>query len=267
MRRTAPFVLVAVATLCVAKRDDHYATLGVDRTASDKDIRKAYRREALRWHPDKNPDDREGSEARFIQVAEAYEVLGDERKRKAYDHGGTDLAEHRGGHSRHSPFDFARASEMFADNFGDALAKRWQPGGRVTGVLVRNGKRISITIHPDGTTEEEEVIDRSGRGGYTFVSQSSPSGQSVSISLGEGGLGAVLSGMVIPDWLHAVPLLGPALAFAVSWLPVLLCLGCCFTCLRGKGRQSAGARGASSSSKSSSSSTTSTAAARARKAH
>jgi len=257
MRRTAPFVLVAVATLCVAKRDDHYATLGVDRTASDKDIRKAYRREALRWHPDKNPDDREGSEARFIQVAEAYEVLGDERKRKAYDHGGTDLAEHRGGHSRHSPFDFARASEMFADNFGDALAKRWQPGGRVTGVLVRNGKRISITIHPDGTTEEEEVIDRSGRGGYTFVSQSSSSGQSVSISLGEGGLGAVLSGLLIPDWLHAVPLLGPALALVVSWLPVLLCLGCCFTCFRGKGR------GASSSS----SSTTSTAAARARKAH
>ena len=63
---------------------DYYATLGVDKTASAKDITKAYRKLARDLHPDKNPGD-SAAEERFKDVAAAYDVLGDAAKRKEYD--------------------------------------------------------------------------------------------------------------------------------------------------------------------------------------
>src|SRR3954470_24876695 len=63
---------------------DYYATLGVGKTASDKDIKQAYRKLARKHHPDVNPGDK-ASESRFKQINEAYEVLGDPDKRKKYD--------------------------------------------------------------------------------------------------------------------------------------------------------------------------------------
>jgi curved DNA-binding protein CbpA len=68
--------------------DDYYAVLGVARGASESDIKKAYRKAALRYHPDKNPDDREAAEAKFKNVSEAYEALSDPEKRAAYDNYG-----------------------------------------------------------------------------------------------------------------------------------------------------------------------------------
>lgn len=63
---------------------DYYKLLGVDRDASDEEIKKTYRKLALKYHPDKNPDDPE-AEARFKEINEAYEVLGDKQKRAKYD--------------------------------------------------------------------------------------------------------------------------------------------------------------------------------------
>lgn len=68
---------------------DYYAVLGVEKSASQEEIKKAYRKQALKYHPDKNPDDKE-AEKQFKKVSEAYEVLGDEKKRQIYDQYGAD---------------------------------------------------------------------------------------------------------------------------------------------------------------------------------
>lgn len=68
----------------MAARPDYYAALGVDRNASQEDIKKAYRKLARQYHPDRNPGDK-GAEARFKEISQAHDVLGDPEKRKAYD--------------------------------------------------------------------------------------------------------------------------------------------------------------------------------------
>ena len=84
--RSNPQRNVNFITPLVAKMsEDYYEILEVPRTATEDDIRKGYRRQALRWHPDKNPDNREAAEERFKLVSEAYEVLSDKDKRTIYD--------------------------------------------------------------------------------------------------------------------------------------------------------------------------------------
>lgn len=68
---------------------DYYATLGLSKSASKEDIKKAYRKLAIKYHPDKNPGDKE-AESKFKEVSEAYEILGDESKRQMYDQYGSD---------------------------------------------------------------------------------------------------------------------------------------------------------------------------------
>src|SRR5688500_11551118 len=74
----------------MARHTDYYKVLGVDRKASQDDIKKAYRKLARKYHPDTNKDS--GAEERFKQVSEAYDVLGDPEKRKKYDRGGNIFA-------------------------------------------------------------------------------------------------------------------------------------------------------------------------------
>lgn len=64
---------------------DYYKVLEVQRTATSGDIKKAYRKLALRWHPDKNPENLEEANKRFKEISEAYEVLSDDAKRRTYD--------------------------------------------------------------------------------------------------------------------------------------------------------------------------------------
>lgn len=64
---------------------DYYKVLGVDRNATDDDLKKAYRKLAMKWHPDKNPQNKKEAEAKFKQISEAYDVLSDSQKKAVYD--------------------------------------------------------------------------------------------------------------------------------------------------------------------------------------
>src|SRR5215208_8074999 len=70
---------------------DYYKTLGVERNASEEDIRKAYRKLAMQYHPDRNPNDKQ-AEDRFKEINEAYQVLSDSEKRGHYDRLGSDYS-------------------------------------------------------------------------------------------------------------------------------------------------------------------------------
>jgi len=159
----------------------HYEVLGVGRDASPADVKRAYRALALRWHPDKNPDARDEAEARFVQVAAAYECLSDERSRDAYDRGGSSLVAGQRG-TPFGGFDLFRASQMFSENFGEALAADWRPGMKVSGTFVRGGKRMTVTMFPDGTSEEREEATRGG-GDMTYVSRSGAGGSFTSVHI------------------------------------------------------------------------------------
>ena len=146
MRHTCLSLLLAAATFA-ALESSHYDVLGISRDASASDIKKAYRKAALEWHPDKNPSPE--AEARFVRIGQAYEILGDENSRRQYDRYGSSVAASgAGGGSGGGGFDFARARSMFDENFGEALAKQWRPGMRLSGKRVQNGKVYTITIEP-----------------------------------------------------------------------------------------------------------------------
>jgi len=74
---------------------DYYEILGIPRTAREEEIKKAYRKLALKYHPDRNPNDKDAEE-RFKEAAEAYEVLRDREKRQIYDRFGHEGLEGRG---------------------------------------------------------------------------------------------------------------------------------------------------------------------------
>jgi len=69
----------------MAAKSDYYDILGVTKSASSEEIKKAYRKQALEWHPDRHKEDKEAAEKRFKEINEAYQVLSDSQKRSAYD--------------------------------------------------------------------------------------------------------------------------------------------------------------------------------------
>ena len=73
----------------MANKRDYYEVLGVSKTATEDELKKAYRKLAKKYHPDANPDNKEEAEAKFKEVNEAYEVLSDPKKRQMYDQFGT----------------------------------------------------------------------------------------------------------------------------------------------------------------------------------
>ena len=99
--------------------NDYYKILGVKKEATDAEIKKAYRKLALKWHPDKNPNNREEAEEKFKKINEAYSVLSDKDKRRQYDRGG-DFSFDFGSFNANDIFkDFFGGKDPFAEFFGN----------------------------------------------------------------------------------------------------------------------------------------------------
>jgi molecular chaperone DnaJ len=106
----------------MSKRD-YYEVLGVERGTSEKDIKKAYRRVAMKFHPDRNPDNKE-AEDKFKEASEAYEILSDAQKRAAYDQYGHDAVSGNAGAGG-----FGGGAGNFGDIFGDVFGDIFGGGG------------------------------------------------------------------------------------------------------------------------------------------
>ncbi len=119
--------------------EDYYELLGVDRNATKEEIKRAYRRLALKYHPDKNPGDKEAEEM-FKKISEAYSVLSDEEKRAQYDRFGRVDVEFG---STGNPFEdiFSAFSDVFEDLFGEYYSY-----GRKSKPRKGNDIKVSITI-------------------------------------------------------------------------------------------------------------------------
>ena len=129
-------------------KPDYYETLGVSRDASEADLKKAYRRLAMKHHPDRNSDNSEESEAKFKEAKEAHEVLSDAKKRAAYDqygHAGVDPS--MGGRPGAGGFE-----DIFGDVFGDIFGGGGRRGG---GQRAQRGSDLQYNLE---LTLEEAVF-------------------------------------------------------------------------------------------------------------
>jgi molecular chaperone DnaJ len=116
----------------MATRPDYYKVLGVGKGASDEEIKKAYRKLARKYHPDRNQGDKQAEE-RFKEISQAHDVLSDPEKRKAYDRGSTPFGGFSGGTGGFDP-------GAFAGGFGDILSNLF--GGAGPGPRTGAGARV-----------------------------------------------------------------------------------------------------------------------------
>src|SRR5437773_10215443 len=144
---------------------DYYEVLGVDRTAGEEEIKKAYRKMAVKFHPDKNPGDKTAEE-KFKELGEAYEVLCDPQRRAAYDqygHAAFDPRMRAGAGGRtggfHDPFDifrevFGGSGSIFDDLFGGGQRN---PGGAERGSDLRYDLELTFEEAVLGSEKEISV--------------------------------------------------------------------------------------------------------------
>jgi molecular chaperone DnaJ len=151
----------------MSKRD-YYETLGVSKTADAGEIKKAFRKKAMKLHPDRNPDDKE-AEAKFKEAKEAYDVLSDDQKRQAYDrfgHAGVDPSMGGGGPGGFGGFGgggaggfgdiFGDLGDVFGDIFGGGGAGQQRSAARAGADL---GYELSISLDEafHGTSKEIKI--------------------------------------------------------------------------------------------------------------
>ncbi len=137
------------------QKRDYYEVLGVDKGATEEEIKKAYRQLAKKYHPDVNPS--EEAAAKFKEASEAYAVLSDSSKRQQYDQFGHAAFDGTGGYSG-GGFDFNGADfgDMFGDIFGDIFGggrARQNPNGPMKGASIRTSVRISFMESVFGATK------------------------------------------------------------------------------------------------------------------
>ena len=147
---------------------DYYEILGVSRDASASDIKKAYRKLAMKHHPDQNPDD-PNAEDKFKEIGEAYEVISDEDKRAAYDRYGHDAFKQSGGGGGrggfHDPMDIfsqvfggrGGGGSMFDEFFGGGGGQRGGASSKKRGSDLRYDLEITLEEAAEGVEKELEI--------------------------------------------------------------------------------------------------------------
>lgn len=148
----------------MAKRD-YYEVLGIEKSASQDDIKRAYRKLAVKYHPDKNPGDKE-AEQKFREATEAYEILSDDQKRPIYDQYGfaglDGMGQGGGGGYSHAFNDFADIfggmgggfGDIFDSIFGGGSSRRRSSSGPQTGASLRYDLNLSFRDAVYGTKSE-----------------------------------------------------------------------------------------------------------------
>ena len=140
----------------MAKRD-YYEVLGVTRTATEAEMKSAYRKLAMKWHPDRNPGDKD-CEHQFKEINEAYDVLKDGQKRAAYDRFGHAAFEQGGGQGPGFGADFASSfSDIFEDLFGMGGRRGGGRGGRERGADLRYNMEITLEEAYAGKTAQVRI--------------------------------------------------------------------------------------------------------------
>jgi molecular chaperone DnaJ len=148
----------------MSKKRDYYEVLGVDRNIGEEDLKRAYRKLAVKYHPDKNPGDHEAEE-KFKELGEAYEALSDPNKRAAYDRYGHAAFQNGmggGGGGFHDPFDLFR--EVFSGGGGGGVFEQFFGGGggvdssgRQRGSDLRYDLQITLEEAAKGCEKEIEI--------------------------------------------------------------------------------------------------------------
>lgn len=141
--------------------ESYYELLGVSRDASAENIKKAYRKLAMKYHPDRNPDDKE-AEAKFKEAAEAYEVLSDLQKRQIYDTYGKEGLRSSGYSGPGNNDDiFSHINDMFGDIFGfGGRSRQRDPNAPVQGDDLRYDIQISFMDAVHGVNREVEITKK-----------------------------------------------------------------------------------------------------------
>ncbi len=155
----------------MAKRD-YYEILGVGKNATGAEIKKAYRKKAIQFHPDKNPDDK-GAEAKFKEAAEAYEILSDENKKARYDQFGHQAFEGGGGFGgggMNMDDIFSQFGDIFGGGFGGGGFSGFGGGGqrRVKGSNLRIRVKLTLEEIANGVEKKIKVKRKIQAEGTTY---------------------------------------------------------------------------------------------------
>jgi molecular chaperone DnaJ len=140
----------------MSSKRDYYEVLGVSRTASGDEIRKAYKQAALKYHPDRNPDDKE-AEGKFKEATEAYSVLSDEEKRRRFDQFGFEGIEGMGGFDFSQVDIFSHFQDLFSEFFGGFGGGQRQRRGPQRGADLRIQQSITLKEAVLGCKKEISV--------------------------------------------------------------------------------------------------------------
>src|SRR5437763_6239362 len=143
----------------MATKRDYYEVLGVPKNAADEEIKKAYRKLAMKHHPDRNQGEDKGAEAKFKEAKEAYDMLSNPEKRAAYDqygHAGVDP--NMRGAGGPGAEGFGGFAEAFGDIFGDIFGQQRGAGGRGGGRQVYRGSDLSYASSEEHTSELQSPL-------------------------------------------------------------------------------------------------------------